>query len=262
MEAVVVNLAAQPARWATARQRFEAVGLPMRFNAVTGRSMRGKEREPLYSPTLNSRQYYRSLQPGEIGCYASHLHIWQSLVRSNQQALAVFEDDVQPDRALPDVLSAIERMPVPWDMVKLIGWRRENVRSRLALLPQCQLIQYQRVPSFTSAYVITRQAAQKLLARRLPFGRPVDDDLRYWWECGLHVLGVQPYPTALSSQKADSMMEDRRVAKSAALRIHKLMLQAHYSMMNAWHVAGETPWQLNPQSGFGDNTGGATHEPA
>ena len=32
------------------------------------------------------------LRPGEVGCYASHLALWQGLVDSGARAMAVLED--------------------------------------------------------------------------------------------------------------------------------------------------------------------------
>ena len=126
MKIVVINLAADQARWAEVRRQFEQLGLPVeRFQAVVGRDLTDAQRARLYSPTLNARQYHKPLQPGEIGCYASHLKVWQRLLDGSDSRIAVFEDDVDLDPSLPEALQAIERTERPWDVVKLIGRRRE-----------------------------------------------------------------------------------------------------------------------------------------
>jgi glycosyl transferase family 25 len=248
MNLVVVNLALQPERWAATRRNLEALGLrPERMGAVLGSAMSLDERVRLYDPGLNSIQYHKPLQPGEIGCYASHLDAWRRLLASGETCLAVFEDDVEARPALPAVLDAIAALPRDWDLVKLVGRPVEKIRSQHPLVEGHALVAYRRVPSFTSAYVVSRRGAAKLLANRIPFGRPVDVDLRHWWECDLRIFGVQPYPVRPAAERPASMMENRRVPVALRTRLHKLALQLRYSTLNAWHAARPAQWQLGEQ---------------
>jgi glycosyl transferase family 25 len=237
MQIAVINLAAQADRWQQVRQRFHAVGLaPVRHEAVAGAALPAAQHAVLYDAALNRRQYHRVLRAGEIGCYASHLALWRQLVGSGAPHLAVFEDDVEPSAALPEVLNAIARLPPAWDMIKLVGRRREKVRAHRPLLPRHELIDYRRVPSFTSAYVVARRGAEKLLARRPPVGRPVDVDLRYWWECDLEILGVQPYPAQAADTSRHTTIHGRESRPDLAARLRKLRLQLQYTALN-WHAA-------------------------
>ena len=237
MQIVVINLASEQARWLAAERQFRALGLePTRQEAVEGSLLPAAERARLYSESLNRAQYHKPLRPGEIGCYASHIAAWRRLVRSGDAAMAVFEDDVEIDADLPRVLDAIARLREPWDVVKLIGRDTEKVRARRPLLGRRELIAYRRVPSLTGAYVVTAAGARKLLAHRLPFGRPVDVDMRHWWECDLDVLGVWPYPARPAPLSEVSTIEDRRTHAGALARVRKLALQARYSFMNAMAV--------------------------
>jgi glycosyl transferase family 25 len=237
MQIVVINLASEQARWLAVSRQLERLGLAAcRLEAVEGSALTAAERDALYSDELNRRQYHKPLRAGEIGCYASHLAAWQRLVRTGEEAMAVFEDDIEIDPDLPQVLAAVDRLRVPWDVVKLIGRDREKVRARRRLLAQRELIAYRRVPSLTGAYVINAAGAQKLLAHRRPFGRPVDVDLRHWWECDLDVLGVHPYPVRGAPSSQLSTIEDRRSDGNPIGRIRKLALQARYSVLNAMAV--------------------------
>ena len=105
----------------------------------------------------------------------------------------MLEDDVRLTPQFADVVRAIAALDTPWDMVKLLGRDREKSRSHRSLVPGTTLVDYLRVPSMTTGYVVSRAGAAKLLAHRQPFGRPVDVDLRFWWECDdLRILGVSP----------------------------------------------------------------------
>ena len=41
---------------------------------------------------------------------------------------------------------------------------------------------------------MSRAGAARLLTARHRYGRPFDVDLQYWWEAGLRIRGIEPYP--------------------------------------------------------------------
>lgn len=232
----VINLASQTSRWEAASRQFHALHLqPVRQLALPGSALDAAEAAGLagiYSGRLNRMQYHKPLERGEIACYASHMQAWRQLLASGAAAMAIFEDDVEIDTDLALVLEALAQMPVAYDLVKLIGRPHEKIRARRALLGPRELIAYQRVPSLTGAYVISARGAQKLLASRCPFGRPVDVDLRHWWECGLDVLGVHPYPARGAACGRQSSIGARTAGRSLGARLHKVWLQMRYTWLN------------------------------
>ena len=178
-----INLARDTER----RQKLEAElarqGLQgTRFEAVWWANLGEAEQKQLYSAELNKHQFHASLVNGEKGCYASHIRLWQQLLASGAPAMVVLEDDVGLKDGFADILGAISQRAQPWDMVKLIGRERDSFRGSCPLSEGVELVDYKRVPSMTAGYAISRQGAQKLCQSRLPFGRPIDVDLRYWWE--------------------------------------------------------------------------------
>ncbi len=126
----------------------------------------------------------------------------------------------------------------PRDMVKLIGraelGRVEKFGHTQALIGSTRLISYHRVPSFTAAYVISREGAAKLLASRRPFGRPIDVDLRYWWESGLQIKGVLPAAVGLDESSQQSSI-GKKSADNLLTKWRKFRLKACYTALNAWH---------------------------
>ena len=237
MHIVVINLDRQTERWACIAPQFAPLGLAVsRLPAIDGNRLSAGAVGRLYSSGLNQAQYHKPLRPGEIGCYASHIAAWQRLLASAEQRLAVFEDDVDVDSSLPQVLDAIDRTTVPYDLVKLVGRPREKVTGREPLHGTLDLVTYRRVPGLTSGYVISRRGAEKLLGGRVPFGRPVDIDLRHHWECELAVLGVQPYPAWPAASSRCTSIEGRHLPVSANARWRKFLLQAQYTFLNARHA--------------------------
>jgi len=122
----------------------------------------------------------------------------------------VLEDDVQLTTEFARVVDAVCALPGTWDMVKLMGRSHEKVAARRALCPGFDLIDYARVPSYTAGYVVSRAGAEKLLSTRVPFGRPIDVDLRFWWENQLTLYGIWPPVVRLSESSETSTIADRR----------------------------------------------------
>ena len=188
-----INLASDVLRRERMEMELERIQLDgRRLEAIRWTALSDTEQHELYSADLNQKQFHLPLVAGEKGCYASHIKAWRTLLDSEYQAMVVLEDDVRFDDRLPSVLNAINDLKLPWYMIKLIGREREKVRAQRDLIPGISLVEYARVPSLTAGYVISRAGAKKLLTSRLPFGRPIDIDLRFWWENELVVLGVTP----------------------------------------------------------------------
>lgn len=196
------------------------------------------EQNALYSPALNARGFHKPLVNGEKGCYASHLKAWRWLVDSAHEAVVVLEDDVRLRPHFAAVLQALAQSQQSWEMVKLIGrveiGKREKAGAQVDLCEGHSLLRYRRVPSLTAGYVLSRRGAEKLLATRLPFGRPVDVDLRYWWEAqGLRMRGVAPAVIELDETSQDSSIGAKVEERSLGTKLRKVWLRTHYTLANA-----------------------------
>jgi len=85
-----------------------------------------------------------------------------------------------------------------------------------------------------AGYVISRAGAKKLLTSRLPFGRPIDIDLRFWWENELVVLGVTPSVLILDETSFVSSIGDKagQKRKSWVMRWKKFRLKSALTFGN------------------------------
>ena len=233
MPVYVINLPSAVERRRRMQAALQAVGLQAEWvQAVVGRELDAQALQALYAPRLNRRQFYRPLTPGEIGCYASHLQVWQLMVRRGQPGALVLEDDVSLAPSWPAVLQARARRGADWDMVKLVGRDSETPAQRLPLADGVELVRYRRVPSLTGAYAISLEGARKLTRRLPPFGRPVDVDLRHHWEFGLRMFGALPYPARLNEDSLVSSIDGRR---SPGLSLGRRLLKLRYQLRYSWH---------------------------
>lgn len=224
------------------RQAMEAMlhphGLPFeRLRAVAWAELDQASRAQLYDPALNRRQFERLLVDGEKGCYASHLKACEYLLASSAPALIVLEDDVHLTDGFVDVLAAIEALPTEgWDVIKLYSRHNERPVAAMPLTSEHQLVTYRRVPSMCYGHAISRAGAAKLLQHRRPFGRPVDVDMRYWWEADLRILGIVPaVVTRGAASEISSIWQGGRFNRTWAERWRRWGLQLDYTLRNAWH---------------------------
>lgn len=234
---VFINLDKDSERRTRIEGQLAHLGLPgERLPAVWWKHLPPAEQSLLYSAERNHGLYYQPLVDGEKGCYASHIQAWRQLLASDAPALVVLEDDVRLRPQFADVVNAIAALQEPWDMVKLLGRDREKVRSQRPLVPGTALVDYSRVPSMTAGYVVSRAGAAKLLAHRQPFGRPIDVDLRFWWECDqLRILGVSPSAIALDDTSEVSSIWDTRDTLTPGQRWRKFTMKLALTLGNAWH---------------------------
>jgi glycosyl transferase family 25 len=206
-----------------------------RLDAVRWTSLEPEKQATYYSESLNKVQYHSPLVAGEKGCYASHLLAWQDLLNSKSQAMVVLEDDVKLTDRFVSAMDAIAQLERPWDMIKLIGREKEKAQTQQPLCEGVDILDYARVPSLTAGYVISRSGAQKLLSSRRPFGRPIDVDLRYWWENNMQIYGVSPALLVLDETSFVSSIGNKLHQRRLLQRWKKFRLKFKMNALNWFH---------------------------
>lgn len=155
------------------------------------------------------RRFKRSLSPAEIGCYLSHLKTWYLIACGRSPGGFVLEDDARLRDDAGEYLSLIQTQSSDWDLLKICHDRppQENrCDITTALIPR-------RMPPCTIGYAITRAAAGQLITRLIPFSRPIDNDLKYWWEHGACVkITAQSLGQAASDHRRTSAIAVGRAA--------------------------------------------------
>ncbi|NNG44515.1 glycosyltransferase family 25 protein [Pseudoalteromonas sp. NEC-BIFX-2020_002] len=191
----IINMPSCKERWHTTASRLEHIGLKaQRFTATVGKTLTPKERALWYCPKKNKQHYHRDLTPGEIGCYVSHMRLWQKMVDENILTCVVLEDDLLIEEHLKSIIKVTEELK-DWDLIKLSNNRAIPFIDTLSLTHNLVLGNYLKVPNGTLGYILSLEGAKKLLNRK-PFYRPVDMDIQFHSEVGLKVVGIKPYPVA------------------------------------------------------------------
>jgi len=108
------------------------------------------------------RSKHYQLTKGAIGCYLSHVKIWQHVLLNGHQVALVFEDDAHiPPNFAYFLNKAIVQVPLDWDIV-LLGYICNKCESHTT---------YNEVNRFmlTHAYLITSKAIERIIATKSLF---------------------------------------------------------------------------------------------
>ncbi|WP_377295854.1 glycosyltransferase family 25 protein [Rhizobium sp. SGZ-381] len=225
---------------AAARRRLiesQAQELGIRLVAVAGVDGAAVPQEAWQDVDLDlfRRRNGRPMMPGEYGCYRSHLNALAHLVESGQEAAIIIEDDVALSQDLMQRAAAI-RDVVPGDaVVKLVNHRivafRETAVSALGdPVGRCLF-----GPQGSAAcYLVTRGAAQRLLARLLPMSLPFDMALERVWSHQVPVLSAKDNLLSFGSMRQDTMIAHRVDYRQHKLRGWQKMPTHLFRTGEAW----------------------------
>lgn len=149
-----------------------------------------------YSDAAAVRRFGRTLSRGEIGCFASHLASWKSLLDSGDRQRIVLEDDTIIDWALMDRIAEIDFARLGIDLVRF--YSTHSFQHRIAverfLGPHTHLLQTRGMFLGTQGYLLTRHAAQRLVRLATSITMPVDWFMARYWAYGFRNYCVFPFP--------------------------------------------------------------------
>lgn len=188
---LVINLASSVERRREMEVELAAHGLEAEFiAAVDGRLMSPAERDAVCAQ--GTGDYFLRLSAGEIGCYLSHLKAAETIVTRGWPQALVLEDDA---RLAPDFSQRLRALCCEasdrYDLIKLAGKMGTHLRTQTLSIGD-RLVRYRRPPSWTLAQFWTREGAEKFLQYGRPLRRPVDVQIKHWWELELKVVTLSP----------------------------------------------------------------------
>jgi len=237
--AFVINLGVNTTRMANASAALGAQGIRFeRLEGVNGWTLPEDEIAKVYDQRRNRRDGKHPLVRPEIGCYLSHVACWRRIAAGDAPGGVIFEDDFSAGQDLADIIANICGDGArDWDVVKLFTFDDAPKTIKERQLGKYLLLVPYRVPTCLIGYVLTREAAGRLVAKSLPFFRPVDEDMKFYWEKDLRVALVLPAPVTVGDQQAvtGTIGNERRSSKEGRGLLHHLLYQLRYRVNLAWH---------------------------
>ncbi len=212
----LLNMKDDSVRLGKCRTALDAQGITFeRFEAVNGRALNQQQVTDVYNQGVNETRFRHRLVPSEIGVYLSSRALWQKIADGSDEGAIILEDDFAASANLAKVLAALSQNSGDWDLAKLYT-RRPN-KKMLSRAPLCgghEIAMPFQIPNAMLGYAIRKQAAAQLVANNARFFRPVDEDLRHFWEHGLKIALVLPPPLAQGEEsQIGQTIEAARKAK-------------------------------------------------
>lgn len=189
----LINLDKSQDRLEVCRQNFERYNIEFeRVPAVYGKDLSEQQIEQFYDSERNQTGYKKPLSIGELGCYLSHIHCWQKIIEQDLDYALILEDDFKLSEDFNQFEQIFSKLQ-NWDYVRIAYPIKDTPAvAREKITAEHDLIYYKKVPINTLAQAVSKAGAKKLLANSKRVFRPIDVDIKHYWEKGIQVLGIDP----------------------------------------------------------------------
>ncbi len=191
----VISLARATERRTDIARQLDALGICYEFSeAVDGKNSDLSQ----YAERLKDIDYCKKkigveFDSGSIGCYLSHYHLFEKMAKESIPYAVILEDDAEVESGFMRVVADVINCEWQWDVVILHApGRRGNNRIICELCNNRKLVQYQRHPFATVAYLINLEAAKKLCDYLYYLRLPIDSAWKPWWNYGVQFYCVSP----------------------------------------------------------------------
>ncbi len=163
------------------------------LEAVDGRLPEVQASVDVQPGTLFTPRYPFPIAGGEIGCFLSHRKAWQRIVDEGWEAALVVEDDLEIDPARrAALLRLLARHANPERFIRIPPKDREPVTDVTDREDALRLFTPRRIGLQTTAQLVGRAAAKRLLACTERLDRPVDSVLQLHWATGQKIETILP----------------------------------------------------------------------
>jgi GR25 family glycosyltransferase involved in LPS biosynthesis len=184
--------------------------------AVDGNALAEEERNKVYRHQLHTPHYPFGMNSGEIGCFLSHRNVWQRMVDANLDAALVLEDDVELEPGFDDAFAFACATIRHGDYLQ---FRVHPLRGQRCSNSLPFTVHKPVVTGFgTVAQLVSRGAAERLIAFTREFDRPIDTLLQMKWLTGVAPAAVLPsFVREISQGLGGSTIQRRKTSLSQFL---------------------------------------------
>lgn len=183
-------------------ERFRSIGLAPRFvDAVMGKDLSASQKHQ-FNNLERQNWLPTTMQDNALGCALSHHNIWKMIAEGDDDYGFIFEDDAMPfDTAkpyIPAICDQLSQLHRHIDIVFLSNRRPASSYRPLYKLPILPVDQDFHLASvrFNSigaeSYMLSKQAAIRLLENPNRHIFEVDCMLHHWWLHDCDVLHLHP----------------------------------------------------------------------
>jgi len=192
-DCLIIHLERAHARLPQVRAMMDMVPLPAQIvEAIDGQNMSAAQSHAYRLRHLRPR-YPFPLRPSEVATFHSHRTCWRKIIEDGLEAGLILEDDLHLDPEIfPKALNLAMSHAQQGELVRFPIKMRETPLRDIAPNGPIHLHSYDTIALGMVAQLVTRDAAQALLAATETFDRPVDSFLQMQWIHHVPVRTVWP----------------------------------------------------------------------
>ncbi len=200
----LINLDRDSARLTAMQQQLQKLGITyQRFAAIDG-----KQQAETLSKRADTAAYARNMGspilPGKMGCYASHIAVWEQFLASDHDVALILEDDVVfHDDFMRSLDLALEASDY-WDTIRF-NCIRAKMPVRQGHIGNYSLNAYVGPFTGNAAYLIKRNIAERLLPNLWPQTRAFDHELNRFFFHDFRQFGLEPFSTHVDDGNESSI---------------------------------------------------------
>jgi glycosyl transferase family 25 len=232
---LIINLPSSTDRHDAMAARLARLGLDAEFiEAVDGRAMDPRQRDSHCAESYAA--FHSPLTAGEIGCYLSHLQALQHIADQGWPSAVVLEDDVALPEDFAERLSVVcQEADVTIDLIKLSGHLRRCLVLQVLSSGDC-LVRYRRPPINANAHLWSSAGARKMLTHSRLIRRPIDVEIKHWWEMNLRIATLSPELVSLDPTFCQASTIGTRSFRTFDGYYRKLRYNVMYSMTSKYRT--------------------------
>lgn len=201
----VIHIDSEIEREKFIKNQFEKLNIDFQFYPAV--NAKQTPNHPLFYH-YNAKKHFqrkgRTLSLGELGCFASHYSLWLECVDSNQPII-VLEDDVTILDNFKAIYFSLNSIIKDYDFL----WLHKNYRDLqhvvIKNIEQGAIVKFYKDYFCAQGYVITPDAAKRLLDYCEEWIYPVDDQMARFYENKIENLAIYP-PCIDQTKEIDSVI--------------------------------------------------------
>jgi len=247
---LLINLNQSTERLQASQKKLSLAGLSFeRIEAVDGRLLKVDEINRI--SMWKKSDFFKPLSPGEIGCYLSHIAATERIVKEGWPLAVVLEDDFElhPNfrNLLNNIVNSTDTLP---DLLKLEGILMSgDVANKITT--DLNLVRHRRPPVRTVAQLWTLAGAKKFLAIARPLRRPVDVQLKHWWEGDLNILTTVPALVTQDDRQSSVSTIGARRPIGLVGKLRQYNYRFKYAIVSQWKLLSRYGWRTWWRANFG-----------
>lgn len=190
----VINLERSKDRLDRVTSLFEAENISFeRIDAIDGKTEKKLVNQHRYS-RIPMHKWFRPLTDGEIACALSHLKAYQEIIDQDLDYALILEDDFVLQDGWRECLLAIQNIKTPYDLIKLANTKPKDFHATEHIGQIHSLGKSFPPPRDALATLASRAGAKKMVEGISHIYRPIDFEMKNFWEYDLDIYAVYPNP--------------------------------------------------------------------